>query len=77
MPTDRRQEMRELIDTLDDQLDQRAARNEGFCPTRRQIYDDLFDEILRQVKHFFLVGASQSRIFTQSTRTDQKSSTKL
>ena len=46
----RRQEMGELIETLDAQLEQRAARNEGFCPTRRQIFDDLFDEILRQVK---------------------------
>ena len=67
MPTDRRQEMRELIDTLDDQLDQRAARNEGFCPTRRQIYDDLFDEILRQVKHFFSRRLTKSHFYSIHT----------
>ena len=52
----RRQSMHKLIDRLGNTLDESGARIGGFCPTRRKIFSDLFDEILRQVVLCFMLS---------------------
>ena len=38
-----------LQDDLDKRLQQRQARETGICPVRRELYSQMFDELIRQV----------------------------
>ena len=39
----------ELQERLDTKLGQRQARETGICPVRRELYEQAFDELIRQV----------------------------
>lgn len=43
-----RTEVAELHERLIQQLHQRRARNSGICPIRREVYAEVFDELIRQ-----------------------------
>lgn len=38
-----------MQDDLDKRLQQRQARETGICPVRRELYSQIFDELIRQV----------------------------
>lgn len=44
-----RDEVTELSDELSNLLVSRQAREKGICPIRRELYDDVFDELIRQI----------------------------
>lgn len=44
-----RKEVVALHERLVNKLEKRYARPNGYCPIRREIYDDVFDELIRQI----------------------------
>lgn len=44
-----RDQARDLLNALDDNIKKRQAREKGICPVREELYNQCFDEIIRQV----------------------------
>ncbi len=44
-----RDQARDLFKALDDKIRERQAREKGICPVREELYNQCFDEIIRQV----------------------------
>jgi len=44
-----RDKSRDLFKALDKKLKERRAKEKGICPVREEVYDECFDEIIRQV----------------------------